>query len=236
MRSGVWNTEYFCLCTKSLSKTIFDRLFKENKHNYLIYWSGREDLNLRPPPPQGGALPGCATPRDLTERDRATGVARVRYDTRELLRFKVKGGNLFVSLVLQYREHFYMLATQLANQLLTLTTVSLGLVARLTLPRPSDGEAVFVYQASYLAHHHHVVMLIIPAIAAPLHRLELRKFLLPITQHMRFHRAEIADLTDGEIALAWYRGQLIIVRCFQHRLLPAQTKNDPGGTSPPAEP
>ena len=26
-------------------------------------WSGREDLNLRPPPPQGGALPGCATPR-----------------------------------------------------------------------------------------------------------------------------------------------------------------------------
>ena len=28
-----------------------------------LEWSGREDLNLRPPPPQGGALPGCATPR-----------------------------------------------------------------------------------------------------------------------------------------------------------------------------
>src|SRR6267142_5245266 len=28
-------------------------------------WSGRQDLNLRPPPPQGGALPGCATPRPL---------------------------------------------------------------------------------------------------------------------------------------------------------------------------
>src|SRR5688572_26093674 len=26
-------------------------------------WSGREDLNLRPPDPQSGALPGCATPR-----------------------------------------------------------------------------------------------------------------------------------------------------------------------------
>src|SRR5688572_22255863 len=25
--------------------------------------SGREDLNLRPPDPQSGALPGCATPR-----------------------------------------------------------------------------------------------------------------------------------------------------------------------------
>src|SRR5262245_47170036 len=27
------------------------------------YWSGREDLNLRPPGPEPGALPGCATPR-----------------------------------------------------------------------------------------------------------------------------------------------------------------------------
>jgi hypothetical protein len=28
-------------------------------------WSGREDLNLRPPAPKAGALPGCATPRPL---------------------------------------------------------------------------------------------------------------------------------------------------------------------------
>gem|GEM_PF-2090973 len=28
-----------------------------------INWSGRQDLNLRPPHPQCGALPGCATPR-----------------------------------------------------------------------------------------------------------------------------------------------------------------------------
>ena len=27
------------------------------------FWSGREDLNLRPPAPKAGALPGCATPR-----------------------------------------------------------------------------------------------------------------------------------------------------------------------------
>jgi hypothetical protein len=26
-------------------------------------WSGRQDLNLRPPAPQAGALPNCATPR-----------------------------------------------------------------------------------------------------------------------------------------------------------------------------
>ena len=27
------------------------------------YWSGRQDLNLRPLDPQSSALPGCATPR-----------------------------------------------------------------------------------------------------------------------------------------------------------------------------
>jgi hypothetical protein len=32
-------------------------------YNYLILWSGREDLNLRLPAPKAGALPGCATPR-----------------------------------------------------------------------------------------------------------------------------------------------------------------------------
>jgi hypothetical protein len=26
-------------------------------------WSGRQDLNLRPPAPQAGTLPSCATPR-----------------------------------------------------------------------------------------------------------------------------------------------------------------------------
>src|SRR6185436_10173102 len=31
-------------------------------------WSGRQDLNLRPPPPQGGALPGCATPRPKLQK------------------------------------------------------------------------------------------------------------------------------------------------------------------------
>ena len=31
-------------------------------------WSGRQDLNLRPPVPQTGALPGCATPRLLNAR------------------------------------------------------------------------------------------------------------------------------------------------------------------------
>ena len=37
-------------------------------HTAKKNWSGREDLNLRPPDPQSGALPGCATPRCLKKR------------------------------------------------------------------------------------------------------------------------------------------------------------------------
>ena len=29
----------------------------------ILVWSGRPDLNRRPPAPKAGALPGCATPR-----------------------------------------------------------------------------------------------------------------------------------------------------------------------------
>src|SRR5438067_2530645 len=35
--------------------------------------SGRQDLNLRPPGPQPGALPDCATPRGSSQ-ERATGI------------------------------------------------------------------------------------------------------------------------------------------------------------------
>jgi hypothetical protein len=51
-------------------------------------WSGREDLNLRPPPPQGGALPGCATPRWNRDQRRGNMRAEVSHDTRECLREK----------------------------------------------------------------------------------------------------------------------------------------------------
>ena len=33
------------------------------------YWSGRPDLNRRPPAPKAGALPGCATPRPIVRID-----------------------------------------------------------------------------------------------------------------------------------------------------------------------
>ncbi len=46
----------------------FDLIFKRVK---LEEWSGREDSNLRPPGPEPGALPDCATPRtSFGERQR----------------------------------------------------------------------------------------------------------------------------------------------------------------------
>ena len=48
----------FCKSTKNSGKaTLPTRCF------YVLFWSGREDLNLRHPAPKAGALPGCATPR-----------------------------------------------------------------------------------------------------------------------------------------------------------------------------
>jgi hypothetical protein len=35
----------------------------------LVQWSGRPDLNRGPPAPKAGALPGCATPRQLLALD-----------------------------------------------------------------------------------------------------------------------------------------------------------------------
>ena len=34
-----------------------------------VKWSGRGDLNSRPPAPKAGALPGCATPRHEVRLD-----------------------------------------------------------------------------------------------------------------------------------------------------------------------
>ena len=41
-------------------------LSTQNSSLSTFRWSGREDLNFRPPAPKAGALPGCATPRQMT--------------------------------------------------------------------------------------------------------------------------------------------------------------------------
>ena len=45
------------------------------------------------------------------------------------------------------------------------------------------------------------MVLVVTAVAAPFHRAQLRKLLLPIAKHMRLDTAQIADFTDREVAL-----------------------------------
>ena len=51
-------------------------------HPYVlncIFWSGRQDLNLRPPDPKSGALPNCATSRCPVQFSIAKGVWFVKH-------------------------------------------------------------------------------------------------------------------------------------------------------------
>src|ERR1044071_10444012 len=66
---------------------------------------------------------------------------------------------------------------------------------------------------------------------------QLREFLLPVAQHVWLHRAEVADLADGEVALVRDLRQLRrLTRCFPHRSRPSAAASARGGTSPRAAP
>src|SRR6516162_1644902 len=64
-----------------------------------------------------------------------------------------------------------------------------------------DGEALLVEEVADAPDEQDFVMLVVAAVAAALDRFELREFLLPVTEHVRFDRTEVADLADGEVAL-----------------------------------
>ena len=49
-------------------------------------WSGREDLNLRPPEPHSGALPGCATPRRRLDASSCSGGSQKQGHRRSTVR------------------------------------------------------------------------------------------------------------------------------------------------------
>src|SRR4249920_543602 len=65
----------------------------------------------------------------------------------------------------------------------------------------ADGESFFVQELADAADEQHLVVLVVAAVAAALHGLELRELLLPVSKHVRLHPAELAHLTYGEVAL-----------------------------------
>ena len=102
-------------------------------------WSGREDLNLRPPPPQGGALPGCATPRWNCYRRRGT-VHRGRTSYPRILAGETESG--FAGT--EKRQHILKLLDELVNNGGTLIGIAQVILDHEFVARAADGEAINV--------------------------------------------------------------------------------------------
>ena len=102
------------------------------------------------------------------------------------------------------------------DQLLALVQIDLRIVAGEPVPGSANRKSLFIQQAANLANDQHVLPLVIAAIAAPLHGLELREFLLPVAQYVGFDTAQVAHLADREVPLARNRRQFAIVAWFQH--------------------
>src|ERR1700683_3285565 len=77
----------------------------------------------------------------------------------------------------------------LMDELLALIEVHPRIIARQPVSGSAIGEALFIQQATNLPNDQHVLPLVVAAVAAPLDRFELGKFLLPIAQHVGFDAA-----------------------------------------------
>ena len=99
-------------------------------------------------------------------------------------------------------DQLFQFQPHLMNELLALVEIHLRIVAGEAVPCAANGKPLFIQEAPYLPNDQHVLPLIIPAVAATLDGLELREFLFPIAQHVRFDAAQVADFTDGEIPLS----------------------------------
>jgi hypothetical protein len=98
-------------------------------------------------------------------------------------------------------DQLFQFQPHLMNELLALVEVHLRIVAGKAVPCAANGKPLFIQEAAYLPNDQHVLPLVIPAVAAPLDGLQLGEFLFPIAQDVRFHAAQVADFTDGEIPL-----------------------------------
>ena len=97
--------------------------------------------------------------------------------------------------------------------------VIFGFITGKPQARAANGEPLIIEQRTNLPDHQHILALIIPAISATLHGVELRKLLLPIAQHVWFYPTQLADFANGEVAFAWDRRELVVMTWFQHKPL-----------------
>src|SRR5579875_144905 len=120
----------------------------------------------------------------------------------------------------QQLQHLLELHPHLTHDLLRLAHVRARFLAGELVARARDREALLVEEAPDLPDDDHVLPLVVAPVAAPLDGLQLRKFLLPVAQHVRLDAAELAHLADREVALAGDRREGVVILWFQHRPRP----------------
>ena len=101
------------------------------------------------------------------------------------------------------------------------------------MPRPIDGESLFVEKIADAPYQQNFVMLVVAAIAATFDGLELRELLFPVAQDVRLDRTKVADLADREISLGGDRRKFglnsIVIR-HGSQLRPSPSTSDSRGT------
>src|SRR5690606_13691989 len=68
---------------------------------------------------------------------------------------------------------------------------------------PADGESLVIQELPDAPDHEHFMVLVIAAVASPLHGAQLRELLLPIPEYVWFDSAQIPHFANGEIAFGW---------------------------------
>ena len=76
-------------------------------------------------------------------------------------------------------DQLFELEPHLMDELLALIEIDLRIVAREPVPGSANRKPLFIQQAANLANDEHVLPLVIAAVAAPLHRLQLREIPAP---------------------------------------------------------
>ena len=117
------------------------------------------------------------------------------------------------------------------DQLLALIQIHLRIVTGEAIACSANREPLFVEQAANLPDDQHVLALVVAAIAATLDGLELGELLFPVAQHVRLDAAQVAHLTDGEVALSGNGRKFAIVAWFQHMPQRALSISDQDGMS-----
>src|SRR6185295_14338061 len=178
-------------------------------------WSGRQDLNLRPPPPQGGALPGCATPRPQGSKwssRRGPSYLKSRFPHKgfgaSLPRPRtppvraLDEGQEPLQIPPERAEH--LLAVRPGEGQLDLLPV-LAVVQELP-PRARDREPVIVEELLHLEEDLHVALPVHARAAPPFlgtQHLELR---LPVAEDVGLHPDHVADFADGIVETSCRNG------------------------------